>query len=129
MGLSDCKVQALLAVSDLDRARRFYEHQLGLVPGEVEQEGVRYPCAHGTEVFVYLSPDNAGKSPATLAGWLVDDLDQTMDELASRGVVFEQYDQPGIKTDARGVFDAGGFRAVWVKDPDGNTMALTEDSG
>jgi catechol 2,3-dioxygenase-like lactoylglutathione lyase family enzyme len=129
MGLSDCTVQALLAVSDLDRARRFYEQQLGLVPGEVEQETVLYPCAHGTSVLVYLSADNAGQSSATLAGWSVDDLDQTMDELASRGVVFEQYDQPGIKTDERGVFDAGSFRAAWTRDPDGNTMALTEESG
>jgi catechol 2,3-dioxygenase-like lactoylglutathione lyase family enzyme len=129
MGLSDCSVAALLAVSDLDRAKRFYEHQLGLVPDEDEQEGVGYPCANGTRVFVYLSPENAGKSPATLAGWTVDDLDNTMDELASRGVVFEQYDQPGIKTDERGVFDAGRFRAAWIKDPDGNTMALTEVTG
>jgi hypothetical protein len=49
-----------------------------------------------------------------------------MDELASRGVVFEQYAQPGITTDERGVFDAGRFRAAWIKDPDGNTIALTE---
>jgi hypothetical protein len=99
------------------------------VPGEEEQEGVRYPCANGTRIFVYLSPENAGKSSATLAGWFVDDLDETMDELVSRGVLFEQYDQPAIKTDERGVFDAGRFRAAWVKDPDGNTMALTEVSG
>jgi catechol 2,3-dioxygenase-like lactoylglutathione lyase family enzyme len=128
MGLSDCSVEALLAVFDLARARRFYEHQLGLVPGGEEQEGVRYPCANGTRIFVYLSPENAGKSPATLAGWFVDDLDRTMDELASRGVRFEQYDQPGLKTDERGVFDSGRFRAAWVKDPDGNTLGLTEVS-
>jgi hypothetical protein len=90
---------------------------------------VRYPCAEGTRIFVYLSPDHAGKSSATLAGWFVADLDQTMTELASRGVVFEQYDQPGIKTDERGVFDAGSFRAAWIRDPDGNTMAITEVSG
>jgi catechol 2,3-dioxygenase-like lactoylglutathione lyase family enzyme len=128
MGLSDCRVEAGMAVSDLERARHFYEHQLRLVPGEEEQESVRYPCAEGTAIFVYLSSENAGKSPATLAGWFVDDLDRTMDDLASRGVEFEQYDQPGIKTDQRGVFDAGGFRAAWVQDPDGNTMALTEQS-
>jgi len=127
MGLSDCKVEALLAVSDIERAKRFYEHQLGLVPGEGDDTGVRYPCVDGTAIFVYLSPDNAGKSPATLAGWFVDDLDQTMDDLASRGVIFEQYDQPELKTDERGVFDAGPFRAAWIKDPDGNTMALTEE--
>jgi catechol 2,3-dioxygenase-like lactoylglutathione lyase family enzyme len=126
MRLSDCEVAALLAVSDLDRARRFYEDQLGLVPGEEEPEGVAYPCAQGTRIFVYLSPENAGRSPATIAGWFVDDLDETMDELASRGVVFEQYDQPGIQTDERGVFDAGRFRAAWIRDPDGNTLALNQ---
>jgi catechol 2,3-dioxygenase-like lactoylglutathione lyase family enzyme len=118
----------MLAVSDLDRAKRFYEQQLGLVPGEEEEEAVRYPCADGTAIGLYLSQENAGKSPATLAGWFVDDLDQTMGELASRDVAFEQYDQPGIKTDERGVFDAGRFRAAWIKDPDGNTIALTEVS-
>ena len=97
--------------------------------GDEEEQALRYPCGHGTRIFIYLSPENAGKTPATLAGWFVHDLDQTMDELASRGVVFEQYDQPGIKTDERGVFNAGRFRAAWFKDPDGNTMALTEVSG
>jgi catechol 2,3-dioxygenase-like lactoylglutathione lyase family enzyme len=130
VGLRDCRVEALLAVSDLDRAKRFYEQRLGLVPREEEEEeeAVRYPCADGTGIGVYLSAENAGKSPATLAGWFVDDLDQTMAELASRGMVFEQYDQPGLKTDEQGVFDAGRFRAAWIKDPDGNTVALTEVS-
>jgi hypothetical protein len=44
-------------------------------------------------------------------------------------VVFEHYDQPGIQTDERGSCDAGRFKAAWIKDPDGNTMALTENSG
>jgi catechol 2,3-dioxygenase-like lactoylglutathione lyase family enzyme len=128
MGLNKHRVEAAMAVSDLDRARRFYEDQLGLVPGEEDPQGVRYPCAQGSGVFVYLSPENAGQSSATLAGWSVDDLDQTMQELGSRGVVFERYDQPGITTDERGVFDAGRFRAAWVRDPDGNTIAITETS-
>jgi catechol 2,3-dioxygenase-like lactoylglutathione lyase family enzyme len=129
MGLSNHTVEAAMAVSDLERAKGFYEGQLGLVPGEEEEQGVRYPCAQGTGIFIYLSPENAGRSPATLAGWSVDDLDQTMAELRSRGVVFERYDQPGLKTDERGVFDAGRFRAAWVRDPDGNTMAITQTSG
>jgi catechol 2,3-dioxygenase-like lactoylglutathione lyase family enzyme len=129
MGLSDCRVGTVIAVSDLERARRFYEQQLGLLPGDVEESGVTYPCALGTGLFIYLSPENAGRSPATVAGWFVDDLDGTMSELSSRGVVFERYDQPGITTDERGVFDAGRFRAAWVRDPDGNTMALSEASG
>jgi hypothetical protein len=59
---------------------------------------------------------------------LLDDLDRTMDELTSRGVRFERYDQPGIRTDERGVFDAGDFRAAWVRDPDGNTIAIAQPS-
>ena len=128
MGLKDCIVGPAAAVSDLATARHFYEQQLGLVPGEEEEQGVRYPCAEGTAIFIYLSPENAGSSTATIAGWVVEDLDRTMDDLASRGVVFEQYDQPGLKTDERGVFDAGRFRAAWIKDPDGNTFALTQVS-
>jgi catechol 2,3-dioxygenase-like lactoylglutathione lyase family enzyme len=126
MGLSDYRVQAAMAVSDLAKAKRFYQQQLGLVPAEEDDQGVRYRCAEGTGIFVYLSPQNAGTSSATLAGWTVDDLDQTMDDLASRGVVFERYDQPGLATDERGVFDAGRFRAAWTKDPDGNTIVVTE---
>jgi hypothetical protein len=49
-----------------------------------------------------------------------------MDELAARGVAFEHYDQPGLATDERGMFDAGRFRAAWIKDPDGNTLAITQ---
>jgi catechol 2,3-dioxygenase-like lactoylglutathione lyase family enzyme len=128
MELKDCKVGALMAVSDLETARRFYEDQLGLEPGEVEEEAVRYFCGEESSLFVYLQPQHAGASSATLAGWTVDDLDQIMDALTSRGVQFEQYDQPGIRTDERGVFDGGDFRAAWVKDPDGNTMAITEFS-
>jgi catechol 2,3-dioxygenase-like lactoylglutathione lyase family enzyme len=126
MGLSDHPVEAALAVSDLDRAKGFYQDQLGLVPSEVDSQGVRYPCGGGTGIFVYLSAENAGASSATLAGWNVDDLEQTMEELASRGVSFEHYDQPGLQTDDRGVFEAGHLRAAWVKDPDGNTLAITE---
>ena len=98
MGLGDCSVEAAMAVSDLARARRFYEGQLGLIPAEEDEQGVRYRCAEGTGIFIYLSPENAGTSRATLAGWLVDDLDRTMDELTSQGVAFERYDQPGIRT-------------------------------
>lgn len=131
MGLSDGSVEAAIAVSDLSRAEQFYEGQLGLRPGDQDdqpdKQWVRYPCREGTTIFVFLSPDHAGHTDATLAGFFVDDLDETMHELASRGVLFEQYDLPGIKTDDLGVFDSGRFRAVWVKDPDGNTLAISQN--
>jgi len=129
VGLSDFRVEAAIAVSDLAIARRFYEDVLGLVAVEEEDQGVRYQCAETTRVFVYLSSANAGTSSATVAGWFVDDLDQTMAELSARGAVFERYDQPGLATDERGVFDAGRFRAAWLRDPDGNTLAITAVTG
>ena len=125
MGLSDFRVEAAVAVSDLAIARRFYEDVLGLVAVETEDQGVRYQCGEGTRIFVHLSAANAGTTSATVAGWFVDDLDQTMAELSARGAVFERYDQPGLATDERGVFDAGPFRAAWLRDPDGNTLAVT----
>jgi extradiol dioxygenase family protein len=126
MRLNEGRVEAVAAVSDLAVARQFYEQQLGLDPGKEEDGGIRYAFAHGTALFIYVSPENAGSSRATVAGMFVDDLDEAVDELAARGVAFEQYDQPGIKTDGRGIFDNGRLRAAWVKDPDGNTIALTE---
>ena len=129
MGLSEHRVEAVIAVSDLERATGFYEEAIGLAPGEVEEGGIRYTCGEGTRVFVYLSPEHAGGSGATIAGWFVDDLDAEMAAMAGRGVAFERYDGPGVATDERGVFDAGRFRAAWVKDPDGNTLAFTELRG
>lgn len=109
------------------RARAFYEDKLGLDPDEVMSEyAVRYPCGNGSALMVYLSEENSGTAKATVAGWAVDDLDSEMRELGSRGVTFEHYDQPGLRTDERGVFQGPGFRAAWFRDPDGNTFAINE---
>lgn len=128
MGLQDHTVETVIAVSDLGRARRFYEDKLGLEPGYEEEQAIRYPCADGTNVFIYLSQENAGTAKGTVAGWTVTGLDELMAELKGRGVEFERYDQPGIRTDENGVFDSGRFRASWVTDPDGNVLAITEET-
>ena len=124
MGLSHHTVGAVLAVSDLEQPA-FYEGGLGLTPGRATTTAsrIRAPTAPRCSS---ISRRRTPAEPGYAAGWAVDDLDAIMAELAARGVVFEQYDQPGIKTDARGVFDAGPFRAAWMKDPDGNTLAMTE---
>lgn len=125
MGLRDSRVETAIAVADLDRARRFYEDQLALAPGQTEPGGVNYTCGEGTSIFVYPS-QHAGRSTATVASWFVNDLDETMTELGARGVAFEHYDQSDIKTDEHGVFEMDNVRAAWFKDPDGNTLALTQ---
>jgi hypothetical protein len=68
----------------------------------------------------------ASASGATVAGWDVDDLDATVDELTSNGVSFEQYDQGELKTNEKGIADLGDAKAAWCKDPDGNVLGILE---
>ena len=85
MGLSDSRVSAVIAVTDMARAKDFYENKLGLVGGQDQPDGgVRYPCGD-TELHVYPS-QYAGGSGATIAGWTVDDIDAAVDELTAKGV-------------------------------------------
>ena len=125
MALSDSPVAAVVAVTDMASAKEFYEGKLGLSGGEDQPDGgTRYTCGGGTQIHVYPSPGNAGKSTATIAGWWVGDVEATVDELAAKGVTFEQYGEP-LNTDEKGVarFE-GGYTGAWFKDPDGNILAL-----
>jgi catechol 2,3-dioxygenase-like lactoylglutathione lyase family enzyme len=126
MGLSDYAVNPAIAVSDMDRAREFYEGKLGLSGGGVEGDGgVTYDCAGGTSIHIFPS-ENAGGSGATVAGWDVDDLEALVDELSSAGVSFESYDQPPLTTNEKGIATIDGDKVAWFKDPDGNVMGLVQ---
>jgi catechol 2,3-dioxygenase-like lactoylglutathione lyase family enzyme len=125
MGLSDHRVGATIAVSEMERAREFYEGRLGLSPGPMnEPEGAIYECGGGTTLLVYRS-EHAGKATATVATWEVPDLDRAVEELSSKGIAFERYDEP-LATDERGIHSLDGRRVAWFRDPDGNTIALGE---
>ena len=125
MGLTEMKVAPAIAASDMAKAKEFYEGKLGLSNGEEESDGgTTYPCGEGTTIHVYPSPDNAGKSGATLAFWETDDVEKAVDELSSSGVTFEQYDMDPIKTNEKGIADLGDDKAAWFKDPDGNILAV-----
>jgi len=124
MGLSDSRVEPTIAVSDMEAAKAFYEGKLGLSGGDDQSDGGHtYPCGGGTRIHIYPSPDNAGKSGATLAGWLVDDVEATVDELTANGVTFEQYGEP-FNTDDKGIAKLGDIEIAWCKDPDGNTLGI-----
>ena len=125
MGLSDSPVGAVIAVSDMDRAKEFYEGKLGLSGGEDGPDGGRtYPCAGDTTIHVYPSPGNAGQSGATLAAWSVADVEGIVDELTARGVTFEHYGEP-FNTDDKGIARFEGDDAIaWFRDPDGNILAV-----
>jgi catechol 2,3-dioxygenase-like lactoylglutathione lyase family enzyme len=127
MSLSSYEVRTSVAVSDMARAREFYEGKLGLSAGEAQSDESRiYACGGGTSLHVYVSPAHAGTSSATLATWYVDDLDGVVDELRSKGVTFERYDDPTLKTDEKGIHELDDGRVAWFKDPDGNTFALEQ---
>lgn len=127
MSLSKYKVAAAIAVSDMERARGFYEEKLGLSVATDSGDNLAYRCGEGTVIHVYSSPDHAGKSTATLAGWYVDEVERVVDELTERGVTFERYAEGPIITDDKGIatFD-GGARVAYFKDPDGNTLSIAQ---
>lgn len=123
MGLSNGVVRATVAVSDLARARAFYEGKLGLIAREGGPEHVRlYPCGGETVLQVYASPEHAGRSTATAASWSVDDHDTVIDALVAAGVEFTRSD--GFPSDDRGVHAFGEHRVAWCADPDGNVLAI-----
>ena len=127
MSLNSYPVHASIAVSDLPRARRFYEGTLGLSESSEEPDGSRiYSCGGGTSLHVYSSPANAGHTTSTMATWHVADLEQAVDRLSSSGVTFEHYDDPPLQTDEKGIQVIDGGRVAWFRDPDGNTFAIEE---
>ena len=123
------RVVPTIAVSDMANAKEFYEGKLGLSGGKDRPDGGHeYPCAGGTAIHVYPSPENAGKSTATLAGFEVDDIEKSVDELSGKGVTFEQYGEP-FNTNEKGIVEIGGEKGGWFKDPDGNILALYQSRG
>jgi catechol 2,3-dioxygenase-like lactoylglutathione lyase family enzyme len=114
---------ATLAVSDLDRARDFYENTLGLetlreVPGALLYKS-------GNSVVLVYPSEYAGTNQATAASWTAgDEFDAIVEDLRSKGVVFEHYDDLPDTTREGDIHVMGDFRAVWFKDPDGNILNL-----
>jgi catechol 2,3-dioxygenase-like lactoylglutathione lyase family enzyme len=127
MVLGEYKVSGGFAVSDMESARAFYGGRLGLPVGTDSGDNVSYRCGEGTTIYVYLSPEHAGKSTATLAGWHVDDAERVVDELTERGVAFERYDEGPIVTDDKGIASfEDGAKVAYFKDPDGNTLSIAQ---
>jgi catechol-2,3-dioxygenase len=119
--LESFSFSASLPAKDLDGTRRFYEDVLGLSIEEERPDGITYRSG-GTSLVLYPT-QFAGTAQHTLGGWTVPDIRSTIAGLRSRGVVFEEYDFPGLKTED-GVADLGGEQAAWFKDPEGNILGL-----
>jgi predicted enzyme related to lactoylglutathione lyase len=122
--LANSMVGAMIPCIDLDRARQFYEGKLGLTPSQVDPAGVMYTCKGDTGFLLYPS-SFAGTAQNTAMSWTVDDLAAEMADLRARGVVFEEYDLPDVKT-VNGVTEFPGGKAAWFKDTEGNILALSQ---
>jgi predicted enzyme related to lactoylglutathione lyase len=126
--LANLEVHATIPAHDLARAQKFYEQKLGLNPASEAPGGggLVYRC--GPSWFLLYPSGGAGSAQHTLMGWAIDDIEAEVAALKARGVVFEEYDWPGLET-ANGIADTGPGRAAWFKDSEGNILGLIQLAG
>ncbi|MGY4362258.1 catechol 2,3-dioxygenase-like lactoylglutathione lyase family enzyme [Bradyrhizobium sp. i1.3.1] len=127
--LKNAKVATRLPAKDLDRARAFYSEKLGLEPVEQLEGGLRYVCAAG-EFAIFVSAGTQSGTH-TQMGWEVEDIEATVRELRTRGVAFEDYDLPSLKTvdgiaEIAGNYPSKGTgeRGAWFRDSEGNLLGI-----
>jgi extradiol dioxygenase family protein len=119
----NANVFSSFSVNDIEEAKRFYGETLGLEVSETE-EGINLHLKGGNDVFVYPKPDH---SPATftILNFIVDKVEQAVDELTKLGVGFQIYKEGELKTDNKGIFH-GKPKIAWFKDPSGNFLSVLE---
>jgi predicted enzyme related to lactoylglutathione lyase len=128
--LKNNHVAARLPAQDLERAKAFYADKLGLTPSEERPGGLRYQCGSGA--FSVFDSTGAPSGEHTQMAWEVDDIESTVEELRARGVVFEEYELPGLTT-VNGIAEVAGNypsrggigeRAAWFRDSEGNMLGI-----
>jgi tRNA-Thr(GGU) m(6)t(6)A37 methyltransferase TsaA len=134
-GLAAGTVATRLPAQDLERARRFYSEKLGLEPTEERPGGLRYRFRDGE--FALFASAGAPSCAHTQMCWEVEDIEATVGELRERGVVFEEYDLPGLRT-VDGIAEVAGNypskggigeRAAWFRDSEGNLIGMGQRVG
>ena len=117
-------IHATLPAADLNRAKRFYAEKLGLLPESEIPGGVFFRCGLGTRFLVYLT-DGVPSGTHTQIGWTVSDIDTEVANLKRRGLVFEEYDTPTLKTE-KSIAKTKAFRGAWFKDSEGNLHGIVQ---
>jgi catechol 2,3-dioxygenase-like lactoylglutathione lyase family enzyme len=128
--LAQSDTSARLPAQDLERARKFYAEKLGLTPSEERPGGLRYRCGNG--LFSLFETSGKPSGDHTQMGWEVHDIEAVVAGLRARGIVFEEYDVPGLKTvdgiatveghySSRGAI---GEKAAWFRDSEGNMLGI-----
>jgi ketosteroid isomerase-like protein/catechol 2,3-dioxygenase-like lactoylglutathione lyase family enzyme len=128
--LSEGRVATRLPAQDLERARAFYSEKLGLEPAEKRPGGLLYRC--GETAFALFQSAGEPSGAHTQMGWEVEDIEAVVAELRGRGVVFEEYDLPGLTTvdgiaEVEGNYPSKGGRgerAAWFRDSEGNMLGI-----
>jgi len=128
--LEDGKISARIPVQDLQRARSFYPEKLGLAPSEERSGGLLYRCGDGE--FALFESAGSASGDHTQMGWEVEDIEATVEWLRAHGVVFEEYDFPGLRT-VNGIAEVAGNypskggvgeKAAWFRDGEGNLFGI-----
>jgi catechol 2,3-dioxygenase-like lactoylglutathione lyase family enzyme len=118
--LSDSLAVTTIAVTDLDQAKAFYQEQLGLTLLDETPFAFRFGAGKGSQLSVRRGQPNVGQ---TVAHFEVNDIEVVVRDLVSRGVAFEEYENP--KT-VNLIAQVGPARGAWFKDPDGNVLGIRE---
>lgn len=121
--LDGATVHTTLPVLDMERATRFYTEKVGATAGDA-MPGATFLSLGDTKFSLYPTP-NEQRGGHTQMGILVSDVAAAVDELRGRGVTFEEYDFPGLKTE-NGIAETGGARAAWFKDTEGNIIGVVQ---
>ena len=126
MSLTHSTIAMMMPVTDVDRARTFYSESLGLDYTGTDDEGSAIYALEGGSTLVLLPRPDSRPSESTAMSFEVDDLAAEIGDLEQRGVVFEDYDLPGLRT-VDHVAVMGSEQAAWFKDPDGNVLCLHQE--
>ena len=124
--LGDSKAFSGFSANDIEKAKEFYGRTLGLKVSE-SNGLLTLHLAGGNNVLIYPKP-NYTPATFTVLNFPVNDVDQMVDKLTKRGVQFEIYDLPDIKTDKKGIMRGDGPTIAWFKDPAGNILSVIEAS-
>jgi catechol 2,3-dioxygenase-like lactoylglutathione lyase family enzyme len=123
--LNEFPVYAVLAASDIGRARAWYQEKLGMTPTQEPAGGLWYECGGGTWLLVYPT-EEAGTARNTQAHFQVTGIEKVMEVLRGRGVEFERYDAFKDYQSENGMIEMGGYKVVFVKDSEGNTIEIAQ---
>lgn len=127
--LKDAPVMVTISVDDLTKAKQFYTTALGLEVDDTNMPGMLLLKVKGADSVALYEKKNHQPATYTVLNFTVNNLEEAMKELEAKGVKFERYDLPDIKTDERGIADYGMMKIAFFNDPAGNNHAVMQMTG